>query len=158
MPAFYTDIAPVDLTLNVRNRVSADFTHGDVRYAEATYTCTGTEAASGDTIEVAVLPVGAVPMPELWRVSNEASMGGATLAIPTIGDAADADRYMLSANSLSINSSTAGSQAVTPAVATSVLPRHTVTEATQRVVAAFTRGATAPTAGKKISFLIAYKL
>jgi hypothetical protein len=42
-------------------------------------------------------------------------------------------------------------------VTASVLPRHTVTEATQRVVAAITR-TNAVTAGKKISFLIAYKL
>lgn len=155
MPAFYTDAAPSDLTLNVRNRVSADISHGDVRYAEATYTTTGTEAATGDTIEVAVLPVGSTPLPELWRVSHEASLGGSVVAIPTLGDAADADRY--SATSISLNSSTAGSQAVTPAIATSVLPRYTVTEATQRVVAAITR-TNAVTAGKKISFLIAYKL
>jgi len=155
MATFYADIAPSDLTLNVRNRISGDLSHGDVRYAEATYTCTGTEAASGDNIEVAVLPVGSTPLPELWRVSHEASLGGSVVAIPTIGDASDADRY--SATSISLNSSTANSQAVTPAVATSVLPRHTVTEATQRVVAAVTR-TNAVTAGKKISFLIAYKL
>ena len=155
MATFYADIAPSDLTLNVRNRISADLTNGDVRYAEATYTCTGTEAASTDTIEVAVLPVGATPLPELWRVSHEASLGGSVVAIPTIGDASDVDRY--SATSISLNSSTANSQAVTPAVATSVLPRYVVTEATQRVVAAITR-TNAVTAGKKISFLIAYKL
>ena len=155
MATFYTNIAASDLTLNVRNRNNGDLTHGDVRFAEATYTATGTEAASGDTIEVAVLPVGAVPVPELWRVANEASMGGSSIAIPTIGDASDADRY--SATSISVNSSTAGSAAVTANVTASVLPRHTVTEATQRVVAAITR-TNALTAGKKISFLIAYKL
>ena len=155
MATFYTDIAQSDLTLNVNNRNNSDLTHGDVRFAEATYTTSGTEAATGDTIEVAVLPVGAVPVPELWRVANEASVGGSVIAIPTIGDASDADRY--SATSISVNSSTAGSAAVTAAVATSVLPRYTVTEATQRVVAAITR-TNALTAGKKISFLIAYKL
>ena len=155
MATFYADIAPSDLTLNVRNRSNGDLTHGDVRFAEATYTATGTEAASGDNIEVCVLPVGAVPVPELWRVANEASMGGSVIAIPTLGDAVDADRY--SATSISVNSSTAGSAAVTANVTASVLPRHTVTEATQRVVAAITR-TNAVTAGKKISFLIAYKL
>jgi carbohydrate-binding DOMON domain-containing protein len=155
MPAFYTDIAPVDLTLNVRNRIDGDLVTGNVVYAQATYTATGTEAATGDTIEVAVLPVGAIPLPELWRVNNEASMGGSVLALPTIGDASDVDRY--SATSISINSSTAGSTAVTPAVATSVLPRFVITEATQRVVAAFTR-TNAMTAGKKISFLLAFRM
>lgn len=155
MATFYTDAAPSDLTLNVRNRVSADISHGDVRYTEAVYTCTGTEAATGDTIEVAVLPVGAVPLPSLWRVNNEASLGGSAVSIATLGDAEDADRY--SATAISLNSSTAGSQAVTPAISTSVLPRYTVTATTQRVVAAFAR-TNAVTAGKKISFLIAYKL
>lgn len=157
MATFYTDIAPENLTLNVRNRTEGDLVTGNVVYAQATYTATGTEAASGDNINVAVLPVGAIPLPELWRVNNEASMGGSAIAIPTIGDAVDADRYMVSGNSLSINSSTAGSQAVTAAVATSVLPRHTVTEATQTVVAAITR-TNALTAGKKISFLLAFRM
>ena len=155
MATLYTDIASSDLTLNVRNRNNSDLTNGDVRFAEATYTATGNEATSGDTIEVCVLPVGATPLPELWRVSNEASMGGSVIAIPKIGDAADDNRY--SDTSISINSSTAGSAAVTPAVATSVLPRYTVTADTQRVVATFSR-TNALTAGKKISFLIAYKL
>lgn len=155
MATFYTDIAPENLTLNVRNRTEGDLVTGNVVYAQATYTATGTEAASGDNINVAVLPVGAIPLPELWRVNNEASMGGSVIAIPTIGDAGDADRY--SATSISINSSTAGSQAVTPNIGVSVLPRYVVTEATQTVVAAITR-TNALTAGKKISFLLAYRM
>jgi hypothetical protein len=155
MPTFYTDIAPENLTLNVRNRVEGDLVTGNVVYAQATYTATGTEAASGDSINVAVLPVGAIPLPELWRVNNEASMGGSVIAIPTIGDAGDADRY--SATSISINSSTAGTTAVTPNIGFSVLPRYTVTEDTRTVVAAITR-TNALTAGKKISFLLAYRM
>ena len=31
MATFYADIAPSDLTLNVRNRTNSDLTHGDVR-------------------------------------------------------------------------------------------------------------------------------
>jgi hypothetical protein len=115
----------------------------------------GTEAASGDNINVAVLPVGAIPLPELWRVNNEASLGGSVVAIPTIGDAGDADRY--SATSISLNSSTAGSAAVTPNIGVSVLPRYVVTEATRTVVAAITR-TNALTAGKKISFLLAFRM
>jgi hypothetical protein len=155
MATFYTDIAPENLTLNVRNRTDGDLVTGNVVYAQATYTATGTEAASGDSINVAVLPVGAIPLPELWRVNNEASMGGSVIAIPTIGDDGDADRY--SATSISINSSTAGTAAVTPNIGFSVLPRYTVTEATRTVVAAITR-TNALTAGKKISFLLAYRM
>jgi hypothetical protein len=155
MATFYTDIAPSDLTLNVKNRTDGDLVTGNVVYAQATYTATGTEAATGDNINVAVLPVGAIPLPELWRVNNEASLGGSVVAIPTIGDAGDADRY--SATSISLNSSTAGSAAVTPNIGVSVLPRYVVTEATRTVVAAITR-TNAVTAGKKISFLLAYRM
>jgi hypothetical protein len=155
MATFYTDIAPENLELNVRNRVDGDLVKGNVVYAQATYTATGTEAASGDNINVAVLPVGAIPLPELWRVNNEASLGGSVVAIPTIGDAGDADRY--SATSISLNSSTAGSAAVTPNIGVSVLPRYVVTEATRTVVAAITR-TNALTAGKKISFLLAFRM
>jgi hypothetical protein len=154
MATFYTDIAPSDLTLNVKNRTDGDLVTGNVVYAQATYTATGTEAATGDNINVAVLPVGAIPLPELWRVNNEASLGGSVVAIPTIGDAGDADRY--SATSISLNSSTAGSAAVTPNIGVSVLPRYVVTEATRTVVAAITR-TNAVTAGKKISFLLAFR-
>jgi hypothetical protein len=155
MATFYTDIAPENLELNVRNRVDGDLVKGNVVYAQATYTATGTEAASGDNINVAVLPVGAIPLPELWRVNNEASLGGSVVAIPTIGDAGDADRY--SATSISLNSSTAGSAAVTPNIGVSVLPRYVVTETTRTVVAAITR-TNALTAGKKISFLLAFRM
>lgn len=155
MATFYTDIAPSDLTLNVKNRVDGNLVTGNVVFAEATYTCTGTEAATGDSINIAVLPVGAMPLPELWRVSNEASLGGSSVAISTLGDASDADRY--SATSISLNSSTAGSAAVTPAVATSVLPRYAITADTQTVTAAFAR-TNAVTAGKKISFLLAFRM
>ncbi len=155
MATFYTDIAPENLTQNVRNRTNGKLVTGNVVYAQATYTTTGTEAATGDSIEVAVLPVGAVPLPELWRVNHEASLGGSVVAIPKLGDAEDDDRY--SATSISLNSSTAGAQAVTPAIATSVVPRYEVTEPTQRVVAAITR-TNAVTAGKKISFLLAFRM
>ncbi|NBW08655.1 MAG: hypothetical protein EBR82_11580 [Caulobacteraceae bacterium] len=155
MATFYTDIAPENLELNVRNRVDGDLVKGNVVYAQATYTTTGTEAATGDNINVAVLPVGAIPLPELWRVNNEASLGGSVVAIPKIGDAGDDDRY--SATSISLNSSTAGSQAVTPNLGVSVLPRYVVTDATRTVVAAITR-TNALTAGKKISFLLAFRM
>jgi hypothetical protein len=155
MATFYTDIAPENLELNVRNRVDGDLVKGNVVYAQATYTTTGTEAASGDSINVAVLPVGAIPLPELWRVNNEASIGGSVVAIPKIGDAGDDDRY--SATSISLNSSTAGSAAVTPNIGASVVPRYAVTEATRTVVAAITR-TNALTAGKRISFLLAFRM
>jgi hypothetical protein len=155
MPTFYSDIAPLNLDANARNRIQGNLVTGNVVYATATYTCTGTEAATGDVIDVAVLPVGAVPLPELWRVAHEASLGGSDVTIATIGDAAVADRY--SATAVALHSSNAGNAAVVSTVAKSVIPRFTVTKATQRVKAAVTR-TNAVTAGKKISFLLAYRL
>jgi hypothetical protein len=153
MATFYADLAP--LTETVRTRLDATLRNGDIRYAEATYVATGTEAASGDSINVVVLPVGAQVIPELSTVAQEASLGGSVVAIPTIGDSTDVDRY--SATSISLHSSNAGSTAVTPAIATSVIPRFTITTDTRTVVAAITR-TNALTAGKKILFRIAYKL
>jgi hypothetical protein len=82
-------------------------------------------------------------------------LGGSSVAISTIGDASDVDRY--SATSISLNSSTAGSAAVTAAVATSVLPRYVITADTRTVTAAFAR-TNAVTAGKKIAFLLAFRM
>lgn len=155
MATLYTAEATTQGTGELRSRVDGNLASGDIRYAEFTYTTSGSEAASGDTIEIGDIPVGAVVIPELSKVANEASMGGSVLAIPKIGDADDDDRY--SASSISVNSSTAGITAVTAAVGTSVIPRHVVTEATKRLVATFTR-TSAPTAGKKIVFIIAYRI
>lgn len=155
MATFNTAEATKQNDALLANRVQGNLASGDIRFIEATYTTAGTEAASGDVIDVTDVPVGATVIPELCRVSNEASMGGSSIAIPTLGDAVDADRY--SATSVSINSSTAGSAAFTANVSASVLPRFTVTAATKRIKAALTR-TNAITAGKKISFLIAYRL
>lgn len=137
------------------DRVANRIATGDLRYLEATYTFTGTEAATGDTIEIGNVPVNVEVLPEFSSVAFEASMGGSDLALPAIGDSADADRY--SATSIAINSSTAGRVALTPAVATSVITRHKTTSVTDRLIATFTR-TNAATANKKLKFLIAYRL
>lgn len=155
MATFYTAEATTQNTGELKGRVQGDLASGDIRYAEFTYTFTGTEAASGDTIEIGDIPVGAVVIPELSRVANEASMGGSALAITKIGDSTDDDRY--SATSISIHSSNAGVTSLTPNVGASVIPRFTITAATKRLVATFTR-TNAATAGKKIAFVIAHRI
>jgi hypothetical protein len=136
------------------NRVQGTEQSGEIRFAESTYTMTGAEAATGDSFDITDVPVGAVVIPELCSVAWEASMGGSDLALPTMGDAVTANRY--SATSISVNASTAGRSAVTPVPAI-VVDRFTVTPATRRVRAGFTR-TNAPTAGKKVKFVIAYRL
>lgn len=155
MATFNTAEAAKQNDALLANRVQGNLASGDIRFIEATYTTTGTEAASGDIIDVTDVPVGATVIPELCRVSNEANLGGSVVAIPTLGDAGAANRY--SGQPVSLNSLTAGSQAFTANVTASVLPRHIVTAATKRIQAALTR-TNAMTAGKKISFLIAYRL
>jgi hypothetical protein len=136
------------------DRVEGVDSTGEIRFAEATYTMTGSEAATGDSIDICDVPVGAVVIAELCSVANEASMGGSDLALPTLGDAVTANRY--SATSVAVHSSTAGRTAFT-AVPANVIARHTVTTATRRVRAGFTR-TNAPTAGKKLKFVIAFRL
>jgi hypothetical protein len=155
MPTFASNEAAKQNTALLANRVQGNLTSGDIRFIEATYECTGTEAATGDIIDVTDVPVGAVVIPELCRVSNEASLGGSAVSITALGDGTTANRY--SATGVTLNSSTAGSQAFTAAVASGVISRHKVTEATKRIKAGFAR-TNAVTAGKKIVFLIAYRL
>lgn len=155
MVTFKTNEATAQDSGLVRNRVQSNVANGDIRYTEFTYVFTGTEAATGDTIAIGDLPVGATALPEKSLVAFEASMGGSALALPKIGDASDDDRY--SATSITVNSSTAGIVGVTANVAASVVPRHVVTEATKRLIATFTR-TNAATAGKKLIFSIAYRM
>jgi hypothetical protein len=146
--------SPVTAAQTVRNRPEASASNGDVRFYESVYTVDGTEVTA-DNIVVARLPVGAVVIPELSAVAQEASLGGGTNAIPTIGDSTDADRY--SATSITLHASNAGVTNVTPNVGASVIPRFSITSTTQEVLANLTF-ATIPTTGTKILFRIAYKL
>ncbi len=155
MSAFKTDIATAQSSVNAKDRVQGSKATGEVLYLEAVYTATGTEAASGDTIEIGDVPVGAHVLPEYIRIANEAAMGGSVLSLDKIGDSGDDDRYAGAA--VSIHSSNAAVQSVTPNVAASVIPRHSVTDATKRIIATFSR-TNAMTAGKKITFLIPYRL
>lgn len=154
MPTFATDIAAKQNTGLLANRNQGNLTSGDVRFIEAIHECTGTEAATGDIIDVTDVPVGAVVLPELCRVAHEASLGGSAVSITQLGDGTTANRY--SSTGVTLNSSTFGNQAFT-ANATGTFSRHKVTEATKRIKAGFAR-TNAVTAGKKIQFLIAYRL
>lgn len=142
-------------SLNVRNRVEGVIASGSIRVYEATYEFLGTEGATGDTIDICDIPVGAVVLPEHCKVANEASLGGSDLALPKVGDSANDDRY--SATSISLHSTNAAIQSFTPNVTEGIIARHEVTAATQRITATFTR-TNAPTAGKKVKFLIAFRL
>jgi hypothetical protein len=133
------------------NRVDGQIASGDTRIAEAVYTTAGTEAAA-DLVNVITLPVGAVVLPENCRYAYEAS-GGTGTAISTLGDAGDDDRY--SATSVTITS--AGTTAVTP-VTDRVLTRYEVTASTNTVIAKLGLSSGSVTAGKKIKFVIGYRL
>jgi len=146
-----TEITTID-SAGVRKPWQENVASANILFFEATYVCGGEE--SSNTLGVCDLPVGAIVLPELCRIVNEASMGGGTLAVTKIGDAEDDDRY--SATSFSINASTAGQALITPNIADGVIARTPVTAATKRIIATFTTGS-APTAGKKIKFIIAYR-
>jgi preprotein translocase subunit Sec61beta len=154
MATLYASPNPTAANDTVRNRMTATAAAGSIRHFESVYTITGAEVTA-DVIVVAELPVGAVVIPELSIVAQEASLGGGTNAIGKIGDSTDDDRY--SATSITLSTTAAGVTAVTAAVATSVIPRFTITATTQEVLATFTF-VTIPTTGKKILFRIAYRL
>jgi hypothetical protein len=155
MDNFKTAEATLQDAALLASRVAGNVSSGDIRYAEYTYTATGTEAATGDTIQIGDVPVGCVVLPELCKVANDASMGGTDQVITKIGDASDDDRY--TATSITVHATNAGITAVTPAIATGVMTRTKVVAATKTLVAGFTR-TNAMTAGKKIKFIIAYRL
>jgi len=155
MASFKTDLATAQDNASPRyNMPDGRKITGETNWLEAVYTATGTEATSGDTIEVGDIPPGTQVIAEDIKIANEASMGGSVIALTTIGDAGDADRY--SGTSISIHSSNAAVQGVTPNVGASVIPRYTVTEANKRILVPITR-TNALTAGKKITFRIPFR-
>jgi hypothetical protein len=154
MATFNTDIKADQDSITAKDLIPGIKTTGNIVLLEATHTATGTEAATGDSIIVADLPIGAIVIAEDIRVACEASLGGSDVEIAAIGDAVDADRYGTAAE---LNSSTATNATPTPNIAASVVTRFVVTAATRTVIATVTR-TNALTAGKKIKFRIPYLL
>lgn len=152
MATLKTDIRTAQTTGNPKDRVEGQKVSGDIRYCEAVYTTTGAEAA-GDIIEIVTLTAGAIILPEKCSVACEAS-GGTGTAISKIGDASDDDRY--SATSIALTS--AAIIAVTPALATSVTLRTPLTADTNTLKATVALTSGSVTAGKKVVFLIAYRM
>lgn len=136
---------------NVGGRPEGQRVTGDVLFLQALYTTTGAEAAA-DVINIGLLPIGAIIIPHLSRVSCEA-LGGTGTAISKIGDAADDDRY--SATSIAVTS--AASTAVTP-VAGGETSLYKVISETNVLKATVALSSGSVTAGKKLLFLIAYRM
>lgn len=89
MPNFTTAIydAQKEGRANISRLAGANLASGEVEYAVVKYTTVGTEA-SADTIQLCVLPQGAIPIPALSKVQRMASPG--TTFTITIGTAAAA--------------------------------------------------------------------
>lgn len=115
----------------------------------ATYTCTGSEA-DGDLINVGILPEGSVVVPDQCRISTDGT-GGTGSAISKLGDAGDDDRY--SATSVAVAS--AASTAVTTVNGQAVTPVG-VPLGYETIIATYALSSGNTTAGKKITFRIAY--
>lgn len=151
MATFKTDIQTGQTGFAV-SRPEGEKVTGEVMFAQAEWTVPTTTVTTGDTIEIITLPVGAIVIPELSRTNTD-GLGGTTPAISKIGDSADDDRY--TATSQAVLS--AGANAWTPNVTASVVPRYVVTKDTNVLIATLTHGG-APTAGKKIGWLIAFRM
>lgn len=152
MATFQTDIQTAQASSNPKDRTNGQKVTGEMQYAEATWTVPSTTVTSGDNIEIITLPVGAVVYPELSRTITD-GLGGTTPAIPKIGDAGDDDRYTATSQSVT----NAANAAWTPNAGASVIPRYAVTKDTTVLIANLTHGG-APTAGKKLQWLIAWRM
>ena len=153
-----TDIATNQQGNSARNLNEGKNEVGNVKYAFPVYTTLGTEAAA-DIIDIITLPVGSQFLPSLSRISSEAC-GGTGFTVSTIGDGvagtnatASANRYSATAVSLV----TAATAAVTEAAANAGVP-YTVTAADNTIKGVLALSSGTVTAGKKVQFVIAYRL
>lgn len=148
-----TDIATLEATTNGwRNALfSSDREKATHRVATAIYTVTGNETTA-DLIAILSLPIGAVVIPDLCKVSSD-GIGG-TGAITQIGDAASAARY--SATSIAVASAVTTAVTTTNAIAVAN-PPYQVVAGNETILATLTF-ATAITVGKLIVFRIVYIL
>ena len=153
-----TDIATNQQTLNARYLNDGKNETGDLKFAFPVYTTTGLEAAA-DIIDIIQLPVGSMFIPSLSRVSSEAC-GGTGFAINTIGDGVAGTNATVSANRYSATAIalvSALASAITEAAANAAIPyATTAADNTLKAVLGLTSGTV--TAGKKVQFVIAYRL
>jgi hypothetical protein len=135
--------------------VDGDDKSGVLLYATTRYTFTGSEAVN-DTFNLAYLPKGAVPVPQLSHASHDGT--GATALTLNIGDggtaliAANATRY---AAGISIGGATAQSTPFQGGACATVPNR--LTEPTKLVATLATKTGSI-TAGKVLCVTIAYRV
>ena len=142
----------------VASSIDGNDVTGRLAYAFPVYTTTGAEAAA-DILDIVELPVGATFLPSLSRVSSEAC-GGTGFAIASLGDGVSGGAAAVTAarySSTAISLVTAASSAVTPAVAQAAVPTA-VTEATNCIKGTIALSSGSVTAGKKVQFIIAYRM
>lgn len=155
MPTFNTDVAAGQLavtTFSSRDRVEGQRVTGDIRYLEATYTTTATEA-SNDLVRFGILPIGAYLLTEKCWVFSEGT-GGTTVVFTSIGDEADNARYATADLAL-----TAASSAVLPVVplAAVMLTRPIITSAMVTIVGVLS-GTLPMTINKKVIVHLEYRM
>lgn len=149
MAVLSTDTNTQQSSDRIRSRADGSRVNGTLRMARATYVATGNEAA-GDVINIVQLPVGAMIVASKCRVSSD-GVGGTGAAVASIGDAGNASRY--SATSITVSS--AATSLVTPQNAIAVVP-YAISAGNETVTATLALTSGSLTAGKLISFLIAY--
>lgn len=150
MAAYDSDIqANVVLAgLHQRNNNSAIIT-GRLVHVSALITTTAAWAA-GELVSIASLPIGAVLIPELCRVSSEACGGNGT-AFDTIGDAGDDDRY----SATPVVLTAAATLVIVPTAAINLTP-FAITAGNEVIKAKIGLASGAVTAGKLIRVRLTY--
>ena len=148
MATLNTEVSTAQISGLLKDRtVNSQGTTGRVMHLTALYTTTAAEVTA-DVINIAALPIGAVLLADLCRVSTDGT-GGTTPLITQIGDAASAARYSATTITLA-----AGSLAVTPVTANMVTP-YSIASGNEIIKATITFTGTL-TAGKLIRFRLAY--
>lgn len=157
MATLLTNRASVQTTPTSSNILESGVLTPRVHVIDATYTVTAAEVAN-DVIRIVKLPAGSKVIPHLSQIDNDAV--GGTSAIVTVGDldttaagvdASDADRYgaaldITAAGKDLFDSGTRGVASNTPYAL----------QSESWITATFSTLTAAPTAGKVITFRIAY--
>jgi len=160
MPVTFTTSvydAQAESRANTSRNLAPNLVSNDVQFARASYTMIGTEAAD-DLIDIAILPAGIIPIPEMSSVTTGAT---ATTADPTptltvdIGTAANPDGWadgidVVAAGKVSCASTACAWLAETPLVADTG-------KGTAKVYATMATMLDATVAGAKLHFVLAYK-
>jgi hypothetical protein len=158
MPTFTTSIYDEQNAdrVNTARLASANVASGDVEFARIPYVLTsGTDEAAADVINLCVLPAGIIPVPELSSITCDGDPG--TAFTVDVGTAADVDGWGDGVALTDKGKVEFCATAHTAPAWLAATPLVADTNSGNAVVFATVVTSTAPVAGVKLYFTLAYK-